>query len=456
MARSTFHVVMYPWFAIGHITPFLHLANKLAKRGNKVSFFCPTRAESKLKHLNCHPTLISFVPVVVPHVEGLPHGAETTGDISVALGSLLMNAMDLTQTHIELALRHLKPDIVFFDIIHWMPALASRLGIKSIHYSVVNSAYFGYVFAPARKYSTDLLQPPPGFPPSTIKIYAHELQDFTVFTAKKKGERVSLQDRILIGMSGCDAITFRTCRELEGLYCDYIGNQFRKPVLLLGPAVPVPPTTVLEDRWAKWLSGFKAGSVVYCAFGSECTLKKEQFQQVILGLELTGLPFFAALKPPFGTETVEEALPEGFEERVEGRGVVHGGWVQQQLILGHSSVGCFVTHCGYGSLSEALVNECQLVLLPHGGDQILNARMMSGDLKVGVEVEKGEEGLFTKESVCKAVKSVMDQDSEIGTELRGNHANWRDFLLSKGFEASYFDGFIHKLEDMLGTDQREQ
>ena len=47
----------------------------------------------------------------------------------------------------------------------------------------------------------------------------------------------------------------------------------------------------------------------------------------MLGLELSGWPFLAALKPPSGAESTEEALPEGIEERVQGRGIVHGGWV---------------------------------------------------------------------------------------------------------------------------------
>ena len=42
-------------------------------------------------------------------------------------------------------------------------------------------------------------------------------------------------------------------------------------------------------------------------------------------------------------------------------------------------MGCFVTHCGSGSLTEAMVNECQLVLLPHAGDQFINARITSGE-----------------------------------------------------------------------------
>ena len=162
------------------------------------------------------------------------------------------------------------------------------------------------------------------------------------------------------------------------------------------------------------------------------------------------MPFSAALKPPMEAEIIESALPEGFEKRIKGRGVVHGDWVQQQLILRHPSVGCFVTHCGSGSLSEAMVTECQLVLVPHIGDQIINARLMGGDLKVGVEVEKGDEdGLFTSEGVCNAVKAVMDYDSEVGKEVRANHAKWREFLSSKGLENSYIDNFVQKLHYLL-------
>lgn len=199
-----------------------------------------------------------------------------------------------------------------------------------------------------------------------------------------------------------------------------------------------------------WLESFKPKTVIFCAFGSECILKSNQFKELLLGFELTGMPFLAALKPPIGAETMNSALPEGFSDRTKGRGLVHGDWVQQQLILSHPSVGCFVTHCGSGSLTEAMVNECQLVLLPQAGDQFINARIMSGDLKVGVEVEKSEEdGLFTREAVCKVVRSVMDNDSDVGQMVRTNHAKWREFLLSKGLENYYVDDLVQKLHSLL-------
>ena len=113
-------------------------------------------------------------------------------------------------------------------------------------------------------------------------------------------------------------------------------------------------------------------------------------------------------------------------------------------------MGCFVTHCGSGSLSEAMVTECQMVLLPSVGDQSINARLMGRDLKVGIEVEKGEEdGLFTREGVCKAVRVVMDEDSMVGKEVRDNHAKWRELLLSDGLENSYIDSYVQKLHYLL-------
>ncbi|KDO77744.1 hypothetical protein CISIN_1g017557mg [Citrus sinensis] len=369
-----------------------------------------------------------------------------------------MTAMDLTEPAIEAIVRDIKPNIVFFDFTYWLPSLARKLGIKSIAFVTVSPATVGYLLSPERKLrdkfltEADLLQPPQGFPPSKIKLRAHEARGLAAATVKDFGG-LSFMERLLLCLTECDAIGFKTCREIEGAYCDCVESQFEKRVILAGPVLPEPPASVLEEEFEMLFSSFKAKSLIFCALGSECVLKKDQFQELILGFELTGLPFFAALKPPTGHDTIESALPEGFEERVKGRGFVHGGWVQQQLILKHPSVGCFVTHCGSGSLSEAMVNECQLVLLPNVGDQIINSRLMGEDLKVGVEVERGDEdGLFTRDGVCKAVKAVMDDDSEVGKDARQNHAELREFLISPGLENSYVDGFVqelHSLADLM-------
>ncbi|KAK2350970.1 cyanidin 3-O-galactoside 2''-O-xylosyltransferase FGGT1 [Trifolium repens] len=171
---------MFPWFAMGHITPYLHLSNKLAIRAHKISFFIPKNTVNKVHHLNLHPNLITFVPITVPHVDGLPHDAETTSDVPFSLFSLIATAMDQTEKQIELLLRELKPDIVFFDFQYWLPNLTKKLGIKSLHYMILSPLLPAYVGDIPRKSQGkvltefDLMKPPIGFPNSSIKLHLHE------------------------------------------------------------------------------------------------------------------------------------------------------------------------------------------------------------------------------------------------------------------------------------------
>ncbi|XP_015167559.1 UDP-glycosyltransferase 79B11-like [Solanum tuberosum] len=122
------------------------------------------------------------------------------------------------------------------------------------------------------------------------------------------------------GFSLCDAIAVKTCREIEGIFCDYVATLLEKPVLYIGPVIPEPKKE--QHELSNWLEKFEQGSVVFCAFGSQMILEKKQFQQLVLGFELTELPFLLVVKPPQGTNSVEEALPEGFKQRVQEKGLI--------------------------------------------------------------------------------------------------------------------------------------
>ncbi|OIS99453.1 PREDICTED: anthocyanidin 3-O-glucoside 2''-O-glucosyltransferase-like [Nicotiana attenuata] len=453
--------IMYPWYAMGHLTSFLHLSNKLADRGHTIFFIHPTNTLSKLEKFNLYPQLINFISITVPHVEGLPIGAETTSDIPIFKQNLLWQALDLTQQKIESLIQELKPHFILYDFAYWVPLVARKYGVKSIHYCSITPSSVGYLMRGEKLIPEDeMIEPPLGFPlNSSIKLHKYEARLIAALHSIGKESSgsgsgsgsVSFTRRLLLAFQDGDVIAFKTTKEIEGPYCEFVENKFKKPVVLAGPIFPEKiDSSNLEEKWSKWLENFQEKTVIFCAFGSECKLKKEQFQELVLGLELTGLPFFAALKPPFEAETIEDALPEGFKERIEGKGIVHSGWAEQQLILSYPSVGCFVTHCGGNSLSEAMITECELVLVPNFGDQFINARLFGGDLRVGVEVERDEEnGLFTRESVCKAIKMVMNGDNEKGREIRANRAKWREFLLSKGLEDSYIDAFVEKLQTLL-------
>ncbi|KNA10017.1 hypothetical protein SOVF_148220 [Spinacia oleracea] len=456
---SVLNIAFYPWFALGHLTSYLRLANKLAQRGHNISYFIPTNTQPRLVPNNHYPDHLTFIPVSVPPVDGLPPGAETTNDVPSSAIPLLMTAMDLTRDTIEAHLVSIKSDMVFYDLAYWIPELARKHGFKSVHYMTTYIASCAY-FAPGlmsghQSTGTELIAPPPGFPSQHFRMQAHESEVVAVDVGENQDglglESVTIFDRLRIAFGECDAIGVKSCKEMEGVYIEYCEKIFGKPVLLAGPMVPETPSSTLDDYFDGWLKGFGAATLIYCAFGSECVLDINQFQHLLLGLELTGRPFLVAMKPPKKYETIESALPEGFEKRTKGRGIVHEGWVQQQLILQHPSVGCFITHCGVGSLSEAMVSKCQVVLMPQAVDQFINARMMSLELKIGVEVEKREDdGLFTKEAVHKAVSLVMEEESEVAKEMRVSHDKWREFLLQEGLEDSYISSFIQSLRQLIG------
>ncbi|XP_057963881.1 UDP-glycosyltransferase 79B3-like [Malania oleifera] len=452
---SKLHVAMFPWFAFGHLTPYLHLSNELAKRGYTISFLLPKRAEPTMKQENLNPTLIRFFSLDVPHVDGLPPGAETASDVPFPLHTHLATAFDKTQEQVQTILSSLKPDIIVFDLGFWVPSVAQKLGIKSVYYAVLCAAAHALRVVPALKIErgwtmAELMQIPPGCP--YLPLRPQEASQATVLS-QEFGSGITMYERLSTSMRERDALAIRTFREIEGPFCDYLAEQYSKStVLLTGPILPETPEGQLKERWATWLSNFNPGSVVFCALGSQITLGKEQFQELLPGFELSELPFFVVLRPPEGSKTIEEALPEGFKERVEGKGMMHGGWVQQPLILKHPSIGCFVSHCGFGSMWESLFSDCQIVLVPHLGDQIINAVLMAEELKAAVEVEREENGRFTKESVCKAIKSVMDEDSEVGGMVRRNHAKWKEIISSQDLQRRYIDTFVQSLQDL--SDQK--
>ncbi|KAJ6923601.1 anthocyanidin-3-O-glucoside rhamnosyltransferase-like [Populus alba x Populus x berolinensis] len=347
--------------------------------------------------------------------------------------NLLKKALDLMQPQIKTILEELKPHFVFFDLLqHWLPKLASQIGIKTISYTVFSATSTSYLTVPAiiseegeSPSIGDLMKPPNGYPSTSItSVKAFQARDFSIVYKCFDGGP-TIYDRAVGSRLGCTAMLLKSCQEMEGPYVDFIRTQFKKPVLLTGPLVPDPPSGVLDEKWANWLGQFPAKSVIFCSFGSETFLNHDQIKELVLGLELT--------------------------ERVKGRGVLHTGWVQQQLILAHSSVGCYVCHSGFSSLIEALVNYCQLAMLPLKGDQFLNTKLIAGDLKAGVEINRrDEDGYFGKDDICEAVKAVMlDVDEEPGKSTRENHKKWREFLLNAQIQNKYIAELIEELKAMV-------
>ncbi|KAI3506934.1 hypothetical protein L1887_21590 [Cichorium endivia] len=453
--NNELHLVMFPFLAFGHISPFVQLANKLsAYSGVRISFLAASANIPRIETMLNRTASTQIIPLNLPHVDGLPEGIENTADTSPATVELLKVALDLMQPQIKNLITDLKPNFVVFDFAQsWLPPIASELGIRTICFSVFMAiatafvtAWFNRNIPPTIE---EVTKPPPGWP-GTITLRTFEAPDF-LYVFKSFHGTPSVIDRMMKCFDGCDAILIKSCREIEGPYIDYFAKQIKKTVLLIGPLVPEPQSGELDQIWADWLSHFPAKSVIYCSFGSETFLTDDQITELALGLELTGLPFFLVLNFPANLDSSAEltrTLPPGFIERVKGKGVVHSGWVQQRHILAHESVGCYVCHAGFSSVIEALVNDCQLVMLPLKGDQLLNSKLVALEWRVGVEVKRSDEdGYFGKEDVLEAVKSVMmETENEPAKSIRENHKKWKGVLQNNEAQDKYISDLVRDLK----------
>ncbi|KAF7828114.1 UDP-glycosyltransferase 13-like [Senna tora] len=80
-------------------------------------------------------------------------------------------------------------------------------------------------------------------------------------------------------------------------------------------------------------------------------------------------------------------------EKLKKRGMAVKTWVDQREILGHGSVGGFVSHYGWNSVVEAAWYGVRIMVWPLNGDQRLNAEVKSaGEIRDAVRKAAGDGG----------------------------------------------------------------
>ncbi|KAL6993225.1 hypothetical protein U1Q18_011340 [Sarracenia purpurea var. burkii] len=466
------HIVVFPWLAFGHMIPFLELAKFIAEKGHKVTFVSTPRNIERLPipNLTSNPSSsspIDFVTLPLPVVHGLPENAEATMDVRSSDVHYLKKAFDGLEPDLTRFLKASAPDWIIYDFApHWLPPIAEKLGISRAFFSIMN-AWFAAFFGPASAKIDDdgesrpPLEPeqftiPPKWVPFPTKI-AYRLYEIKPMLSSpaKNASGVSDSHRVGLTVSGCEVFAVRHCREFEPDWLTLLEELNRKPVVPVGlipPSLQEPGADEqTNETWVairERLSKQNSKSVVYVALGSEVTLSQEQLTELALGLELSGVPFFWALrKPPdsneFGSDSVQ--LPNGFEERTRDRGILWMSWAPQLRILSHESVGGFLTHCGWSSIIEGLQFGQPLIMLPLALDQGLNARVIE-DKKAGMEIPRDDrDGSFTRNSVAESIRCVMV--GKEGRIFRNNAREMSALFGDKALHEQYMNKFVDYLQN---------
>ncbi|PIN20756.1 UDP-glucuronosyl and UDP-glucosyl transferase [Handroanthus impetiginosus] len=423
--RKSLHIVMFPWLAFGHIIPFVDFSKLIAQKGHRISFVSTPRNIDRLPKLPPHlASSIDLVKIPLPKIAELPENAEATMDIHGGQMDHLKKAFDGLESGLTRFLENTRPDWILYDFApHWLPDVAARLGISRAFFMIIN-AWFLAFFGPAeamisgsddRTKPEDFMVPPKWVNFETKVAYRRFDAGWFLRASQKNDSGFSdfyRQGKVVVGS---EAILIRHCYEFEPNWLTLLEELNHRPVV---PTGLMPPKVQKdEDRdeiWVpirNWLDTQNKGSVIYVALGREVTISQDQLNELAHGLELSGVPFFWVLrKPSISTESNLMELPDGFEERVSGRGIVWKSWAPQLKILSHESVGGFLTHCGWSSIIEGLMFGHLLITLPFVVDQGLNSRVVA-EKQLGIEIPRNEEdGSYTRKSVADSIKLAMFED----------------------------------------------
>ncbi|XVF35066.1 hypothetical protein REPUB_Repub18cG0112900 [Reevesia pubescens] len=457
--KEKLHIAIFPWLAYGHIMPFLEVSKFLAQKGHRISYISTPKNICLLPKLPPHlSSNISFIELPLPQVHGLPPGVESTSEIPIHKVPYLKKAYDKLEIPLTEFLKTSNVNWIIHDFApYWLPGVATPLGINSVFFSISNATLLAFFGPPSallddqRKRPEDLTVVPEWIDyPSNVAFKLHEM-----VTHQECMEDVSDFQRFGLVIQGCRFVTMRSCSEFEPDQIQLLRKLYQKPVVPVGL---MPPSLTSngdkrDEKWEaikKWLDSKKEKSVFYVALGSEVRLSQEFMHNLAYGIEKCNLPFIWVIRnrPVLveGQMGDEDIIPQGFEERVSDRGLVLRDWAPQLRILGHSSVGGFLTHCGWSSIIEALKFGRALILFSGASsDQGLNARLLHGK-KVGLEIERNEQnGSFTSDLVARTIRQVMVEPE--GESIRVNAWAMREIFGNEEFSNNYLDGFTRFIEE---------
>ncbi|KAG8098668.1 hypothetical protein GUJ93_ZPchr0013g35713 [Zizania palustris] len=398
-------VFFLPFFARGHLIPMTDLACRMAAASPEVvettMVVTPANATvvaSTVAHAGAASAEQAVRVVCYPFPDvGLERGVECLGSAAAHDAWRVYRAVDLSQPVHESLLRQHRPDAIVADVPFWWATdIAAELGVPRLTFNPVGVfpqlAMNNLVTIRPDIVRRGLAGPPvsvPSLPGKEITIPVSELPDFLV-----QDEHLSMcWDRIKASQLAGFGVVVNTFADLERPYCDEFSRVDARRAYFVGP-LSLPSHSAVhrggdgDVDCLTWLSTKPSQSVVYVCFGSWAHFSATQTRELALGLEASNQPFLWVIRSEDSNGGGRWA-PEGWEQRVAGRGFVVRGWAPQLAVLAHPSVGAFLMHCGWNSLLEAAAAGVPVLTWPLVFEQFINERLVTDVAAFGARVWGG-------------------------------------------------------------------
>ncbi|CAN0860226.1 Scopoletin glucosyltransferase [Linum grandiflorum] len=438
MTKANDHVIIFPFMAQGHTLPLLDLAKAFTIHHNlKVTIITtPSNAKSISDYISpLHFPTISLSIIPFPPIHGLPKGIENTSQLPS------MQEFYVPFLH---ATKKLKQP--FEQILSEFSS--SSTNIQSRPLCVISDFFLGWTLDSCRAFgiprlvfhgmsvcsmaiSKSLWCAPPQLKAMMTSSDENQALDvpnmnlpFTLTAADVPAEVVANAgtgddplNKYIEEVGWADAnswgIIVNSFHEVELSHTESFEKFYFNgaKAWCLGPLFLWEDKKVINanssagsDELGRWLDEQVApGSVIYVSFGSQADVSSSQLDEVAYGLDMSGCRFVWVVR------SKSWMVPDGLEKKMKEKGLVVRGWVDQRRILGHRSVGGFLSHCGWNSILESVSGGVPILAWPMMAEQALNAKLIVEGLGAGLRLEKkiGDGVMFKREAISEGVRELM-------------------------------------------------
>ncbi|GER42245.1 UDP-glucose glucosyltransferase [Striga asiatica] len=449
LENSNVAVVMVPLPAQGHLNQLLHLSRRLASAANLPIHYVGTTTHIRQAKLRAHgirahgitfhefPTPLFENPQPNPHSSAqfpehiYPSASATATSLRGPVHALVEN---LSQKHERVVIVY---DSSMPYVVKDVDRIPNAESYRFWSISALMVYFLDWHASGRRRRRSNLLG-------EEIESILREIPGTETLFPNMPSELRSNSKESVLGN------IYNTSRALEGPFLDSLAAQKQ---WALGPFNPVEIDTT-ERRPSgclDWLDRQEPDSVMFVSFGTTSCFTDEQIEEIAIGLERSRHKFVWALRDAdkgdiFRGEIREPVLPEGFEERVKGRGMVVREWAPQLEILANRGTGGFLSHCGWNSCVESMSMGVPVAAWPVHSDQLVNAVLLTKVLKVGIEVRERTCGPIVVPSgvVAEAVGRLMGsgEGDEIRERAKELGVSLRSYVKEGGVGHEEMESFI--------------
>lgn len=431
------HVVFFPFMAHGHMIPTLDIAKLFAARGVRATIIStPLNAPTFSRAIENGRRIGTLGGIEIevfrfPTAEtGLPEGCENLDQaMEPGMFDKFFKAGEILREQLEEYMEKNRPHCLVADMsFPWATDSAAKLNIPRLVFhgiSLISLCAIVVVlqYQPYKNVSSD--DEPFVIPnlPHKIKVTRTQMPPGLIkdedTEIKKRSQRVNESEVSSYG------VLINSFYDLEPEYAHFYGKEMGRRAWIIGPVSLCNRSiedkgkrghqaSIDEHDCLKWLNSKRPNSVIYICFGSTAHFIPSQLHEIALALEASGQDFIWVVRKDDAGKS-DQWLPPGFEERMQGKGLIIRGWAPQVLILEHEAIGAFVTHCGWNSTLEGVSAGVPMVTWPIFAEQFYNEKLVTDVLKTGIPVgakkwstAASEEDIIKRDFIAKALREVME------------------------------------------------